>query len=486
MNTISIVGLGAGDLEQLPLGIYRKLQKVQGAIYVRTMGHPVISELQKDGLVFESFDSVYEAYDQFEDVYAAIVRQLVEAAKHQNVTYVVPGHPMLAERTVQLLIACDEVNVEIKGGQSYLDDLFTALKIDPIEGFQFIDATSFVRDELQLQHHLVFCQVYDAMMASEVKLVLLEDLPPEYEVTVVTAAGSSEERLVTVPLEDLDRAVAVNNLTSVYVPPVKKEDLNHQFFRLREVIRDLRGPGGCPWDQKQTHESLRKYLIEEAYEFIDAVNREDDEHMVEELGDVLLQVMLHSQIGEDDGFFTVDDVIQSVTDKMIRRHPHVFGQVHVDNTEDVLTNWDEIKKQEKGEEPESLLDSVPTSFPALLQAEDLQKKAAKVGFDWDNVELVLEKVEEEWEEFLEAKKADNKEEMEKEFGDWLFAIANVARHYKINGETALQRTNQKFRFRFSSMERQASSVNRTLDDYSLEEMEQLWVRAKYEKEEDGG
>ncbi|MCP3029689.1 nucleoside triphosphate pyrophosphohydrolase [Halobacillus sp. A5] len=486
MNTISVIGLGAGDIDQLPLGIYRELRHSEGVIYARTLDHPVVTELQKDGLTFQSFDAIYKLHDQFEDVYEEIVQRLVKAVEKEDVTYVVPGHPMLAERTVQLLMGCEDCKVKIKGGQSYLDDLFTALRIDPIEGFQFVDATSFHRDQLQLQQHLVFCQVYDAMMASEVKLVLLEDLPPDYEVTVVTAAGGRDEKLVKVSLEELDRAVEVNNLTSVYVPPVSKEQLNHQFFRLREVIRDLRGPGGCPWDQKQTHESLRKYLIEEAYELIDAVNRQDDENMIEELGDVLLQVMLHSQIGEDDGFFTIDEVIQTVTDKMIRRHPHVFGEVQVEDAEEVVTNWDQIKKLEKGEEPESLLDRVPVSFPALLQAEDLQKKAAKVGFDWDNVELVLAKVEEEWREFLEAEQALDREEMEKEFGDWLFAIVNAARHYKINGETALQRTNQKFRYRFSSMEKQANKVNRKLEDYSLEEMEQLWVQAKYEKEEDKG
>ncbi|MCP3032125.1 nucleoside triphosphate pyrophosphohydrolase [Halobacillus sp. A1] len=483
MNIIKIYGLGAGDLDQLSLGVYKELTSQSGVIYARTLDHPVISELQNEGLTFESFDETYEAFDQFDDVYKAIVTGLVTAANDQDVTYVVPGHPMLAERTVQLLLDREDVNVEIKGGQSYLDDLFNSLHIDPIEGFQFIDATSFERSELQLRNHLVFCQVYDAMMASEVKLVLLEDLPADYEVTIVSAAGSKEEKLVTVPLEELDRAVDLNNLTSVYIPPAEKGQLNHQFFRLREVIRDLRGPGGCPWDQKQTHESLRKYLIEEAYEFIDAVHRKDDDHMVEELGDVLLQVMLHSQIGEDDGFFSVDDVIQSVTDKMIRRHPHVFGDVHVEDSDDVLSNWDDIKKREKGGAPNSLLDGVPASFPALLQAEDLQKKAAKVGFDWDDVELVLAKVEEEWQEFLEAKKNQDTEEMEKEFGDWLFAIANAARHYKINGETALQRTNQKFRDRFSSMETQASKVDRDLADYSLEELEQLWVHAKQEKED---
>ncbi|UOR10682.1 bifunctional methyltransferase/pyrophosphohydrolase YabN [Halobacillus amylolyticus] len=478
MNTVTILGLGAGELDQLPLGVYRQLINANEPIFIRTLDHPVIKELKAEGVDFTGFDFVYQRHDQFSQVYEEIVEQLVDTAKEKDIIYVVPGHPMLAEQTVQLLLKETRVNVSIQGGQSYLDNVFTAIGVDPIEGLQFLDATALTRSQLQLQNHILLCQVYDQMIASEVKLTLMEDLSPEYPVTIVTAAGSSEERIITVSLEELDRAVEVNNLTSVYIPPVEKDELNHQFFRLREVIRKLRGPGGCPWDQKQTHSSLRRHLIEEAYEFIDAVNQLDDDHMVEELGDVLLQVMLHSQIGEDEGFFTIDDVIVSITEKMIRRHPHVFGNVHVDNADEVVTNWDQIKKQEKKQVLESMLDDIPMSFPALLQAEELQKKAAKVGFDWDDVKLVEAKVQEEWNEFIEAKEANNVDEMEKEFGDWLFAIANLARHHKINGETALNRTNQKFRTRFSAMEKSASEEKRSLENYTLDELEVLWIAAK--------
>lgn len=479
MTNIQVVGLGAGDLEQLPLGVYRNLLQYKSTIYTRTLDHPVIKALQEEGIEFTSFDTVYEQNDQFQDVYETIVKHLVEES--EDVMYVIPGHPMLAERTVQLLIQAREagkIDLTIEGGQSFLDATFQALEIDPIEGFQLIDATDVRRARIQFMNHMIFCQVYDAMVASDLKLTLLEDLGPDHPVTIITAAGSKSERMTTVPLEELDRSVEVDNLTSVYVPPAEEDQLNHQFFRLREVIRRLRAPGGCPWDQKQTHESLRKYLIEEAYEFIDAVNRQDDDNMIEELGDVLLQVMLHSQIGEDDGFFTIEDVIQSITDKMIRRHPHVFEEVTVNDADEVVTNWEAIKRVEKGEKQQSILDSVPTSFPALLQAEEIQKKAAKVGFDWDTVEPVLEKVHEEWQEFVEARENNNKEEMEKEFGDYLFALANAARHYKLNSEQALQRTNTKFRTRLQAMEHVAMERNQSLHDYSLDELEELWIEAK--------
>ncbi|CDQ21784.1 bifunctional methyltransferase/pyrophosphohydrolase YabN [Halobacillus karajensis] len=481
MNTIKVIGLGAADFEQLPIGVYRELTQTKSSLYARTLNHPVIQELQKEGIVFESFDGTYESHEQFEDIYKEIVSRLLKQVREKDIIYVVPGHPMLAERTVQLLIEEREkgaINLDLKGGQSFLDATFTALEIDPIEGFQFVDATDIKRDQLQYLNHLIFCQVYDALVASEVKLTLLEDLPADHPVTIVTAAGSKGEGITTVPLEELDRSVKVDNLTSVYVPPVERDTLNHQFFRLREVIKMLRSPEGCPWDRKQTHESLRKYMIEEAYEFIDAVNRMDDDHMVEELGDVLLQVMLHSQIGEDEGFFTIDDVIVSITNKMIRRHPHVFGEVTVDTSDEVVTNWEAIKVQEKGERSESILDAVPQSFPALLQAEELQKKAAKVGFDWDTIDPIIEKVEEEWQEFQEAREDGNREEMEKEFGDWLFAIANLARHYKLSSENALQRTNRKFRTRLSAMEKEANEEGMTLEEYHLDSLEELWIRAK--------
>ncbi|MBS4161470.1 nucleoside triphosphate pyrophosphohydrolase, partial [Klebsiella pneumoniae] len=263
---------------------------------------------------------------------------------------------------------------------------FNALQIDPIEGFQFVDAVQFSADEIELSHHLIISQVYDQMTASEVKLTLMEKLPDDYEIVIVTAAGSSLEETRRVPLYELDRSIGINNLTSIYVPPVKDEALLHQEFSMfRRVIRELRGPDGCPWDRKQTHQSLKKYLIEECYEALEAIDEEDPDHLVEELGDVMLQVLLHAQIGEDDGFFTIDDVIAGITGKMIRRHPHVFGNITVRDEADVVKNWEDIKKQEKQTAQKSLLDDIPKPLPALSKANQLQKKAAKTGFDWSDV-----------------------------------------------------------------------------------------------------
>ncbi|MBO8157673.1 MAG: nucleoside triphosphate pyrophosphohydrolase [Bacillaceae bacterium] len=487
---VTVVGLGAGDLEQLPIGIYQQFKKTGQKIFVRTEDHPVIESLRAEHVTFESFDSLYEQYETFEDVYQAIVDRLEKEAESHDVLYAVPGHPMLAERTVQMLLEREKQHygfeVDIKGGKSYLDDLFSALKIDPIEGFQFVDATRFKRGDLQYRNHLIFCQVYDEMIASEVKLALMEDLPHDYPVCIVHAAGSRDEWVKQVPLFQLDRDMPVSNLISVYVPPAENQLLNHQFQRLREVIAELRGPNGCPWDQKQTHESLKPYLIEEAYEVLEAIDDEDDDKIAEELGDVLLQIMLHSQIGEDDGYFSVDDVIRYITEKMIRRHPHVFGDVSAQTAEEVADNWEEIKKQEKGDSQESVLAGIAKSLPATLYAYELQAKAAKVGFDWDHPRPILEKIREELKEFQEAISNNKQQEAELEYGDVLFAAINLARYYKINPEIALQRTNRKFEERFQYIEEQISRSGRDWEDFSLNELDQFWERAKHLKKEHRG
>ncbi|MCM3181103.1 nucleoside triphosphate pyrophosphohydrolase [Cytobacillus horneckiae] len=477
---ISIIGLGAGDFEQLPMGVYKQL-KSSDHLYLRTKEHPVIAELESDGLVYQSFDHIYEAHDQFDAVYEEICSFLLQEASKYNLVYAVPGHPLVAEKTVQLLIERAEeagIELEINGGQSFLDSMFQALKIDPVEGFQLLDGTSLNKDELSLKQHMIIGQVYDSFVASEVKLSLMDLLPFDYKVWIVTAAGSKEEELREVPLFELDHHMRLNNLTSVYVPPVLDEALlNKSFNKLREIIAVLRGPNGCPWDKKQTHESLKKYLIEEAYELIEAIDEDDIDHIIEELGDVLLQVLLHAQIGEDEGFFSIEDIIQGLSEKMIRRHPHVFGEVEAENVDEVLQNWQSIKVEEKGEKPASLLDGIPASYPQLLKAEALQKKAAKVGFDWEEVSSIWDKVREEIKEF-EIETENNNENMISEFGDILFAFVNIARYYQINPEEALNRTNKKFYHRFLYIEEKVRESGKDISSFSVDQLDAFWNEAK--------
>ncbi|MEB2493556.1 nucleoside triphosphate pyrophosphohydrolase [Peribacillus frigoritolerans] len=486
MNEITIIGLGAGDLEQLPLGIYKKLVQT-GQCYVRTADHPVIGDLKREGINFTAFDGIYEKHDQFEDVYEEIAETLLHEASNRSVLYAVPGHPMVAEKTVQLLLEkgpAHGIAIKLEGGQSFLDPLFQAVRIDPIEGFQLLDGTDLSPDDLHITQHMIIGQVYDAFSASDVKLTLMEKLPDDYEVHIVTAAGSSQEKVTKCALFELDRQMELSNLTSVYVPPVKDEALRYrEFSKLRRVIAELRGPDGCPWDKKQTHESLKKYLIEEAYELIDSIDEGDDEGMVGELGDVLLQVMLHSQIGEDEGMFTIDDVIEGITAKMIRRHPHVFGDVEVNGEEDVLVNWQKIKEGEKGGESKalkSILDGIEKSLPNLLRAEEYQKRAAKVGFDWDEVSEAWKKVREEVQELEEEILSPNRdvERIKSELGDLFFALVNISRYYDIQAEEAVYKANQKFHQRFTYIEECIQRADKKFEDYTLEELDSYWDEAK--------
>jgi len=255
------------------------------------------------------------------------------------------------------------------------------------------------------------------------------------------------------------------------------------FERLIEIMARLRAPGGCPWDRKQTLESLRPYLIEETYEALDAIDRQDWDHLAEELGDVLLQVVFQAEIAREAGLFDIDDVVRSITEKLVRRHPHVFGEKAVDTADQVVERWEEIKAKEKagigrGEAAAGLLEPVARNQPALLEAFEVGKKAAKTGFDWQRLEDLKQKLDEEMGEIAAAAQSGNSDDLEDEVGDLLFMAVNVARYLKIHPEIALRRANSKFRSRFAHIERSLADQGRTLEQASLDEMEALWQEAK--------
>jgi tetrapyrrole methylase family protein/MazG family protein len=481
MNEITIVGLGASDLDQLPLGIYKKLKTAEH-LFVRTEQHPVLQELKMEGLTWTSFDTIYEKNAQFEGVYVEIVETLIQLANEAPVIYAVPGHPLVAEQTVQLLIEAERqgnAKIRIEGGQSFLDPIFAALRIDPIEGFQLLDGTDLKRDDIQMNSHVLIGQVYDAFSASEVKLTLMEKYSDEYEVTIVTAAGSTQEKLTKVPLFELDRVMELNNLTTLYVPPIKEQENRlKEWQTLRQIVADLRGPSGCPWDKEQTHTTLKQYAVEEVYELLQAIDEEDDDHIVEELGDVLLQVFLHAQIGEDNGYFSLEDVLQSVSDKMIRRHPHVFGDVIANDSEEVLRNWQQIKSEEKKERAESLLDGEMRADSSLLTSFNYQKKAAKVGFDWSDVSGAWDKFEEELSEWKKELDAGTKDTQVDELGDILFTVVNLARFYGLSPEQAMIHANEKFKRRFQFIESCVKKGKGNFSNYDLEELDVFWKEAK--------
>jgi len=487
--TIIVAGLGSGGEDHITLGVWRRIRETPRR-YVRTSSHPAVRKLAGDGLDFRSFDHLYEQLDSFPEVYERIADELIRLAREDGGTilYAVPGHPMVAERTVRLLrerCAGAGVGLEIVGGESFLDQAFVRLGFDPIEGFQLLDASDVKPSLLRPEIHTVIAQVYDRLIASDVKLSLMERYPDDHPVTIGHALGvPGEERIETVPLHELDRLETYGDMTLVWLP--KSDDpmlRNRSFDRLKEIVEILRGPNGCPWDREQTHRSIRKNFIEETYEAIEAIDNDDPAGMQEELGDVLLQVMLHSQMEAENGTFDIYDVIQSLNEKLLFRHPHVFGEVGAANADEALANWERMKAEEKRRrglpERSSVLDGIPRDLPALLKAYELQKKAAKVGFDWPDIGPALDKVGEELRELRDAiASGRDREAQAQELGDLLFAAVNVARFIGADPEEALARTNAKFGRRFAYIEEQLKQSGRTFDQTNLEEMDRWWEEAK--------
>lgn len=255
-------------------------------------------------------------------------------------------------------------------------------------------------------------------------------------------------------------------------------DTPTRFTELAAIMKRLRGPGGCPWDAEQTHESLTRYLLEETYEVIEAIDTQSPEHLKEELGDLLLQPVFHAAIAEESGTFTIEDVIGTLCDKLIRRHPHVFGDLQIADSAAQVENWEQIKKAEKTGERPSALSGVPPQLPALLKAQKITEKAARVGFDWEHVDQVMAKVMEELHEFEEAMCGGDNDRMEAELGDLLFAIVNLGRFLSINPEEALRKTVNRFQNRFRHVEQSLHAQGRQMSSTPLEEMDLLWEEAK--------
>jgi tetrapyrrole methylase family protein/MazG family protein len=253
---------------------------------------------------------------------------------------------------------------------------------------------------------------------------------------------------------------------------------NKKFDTLMELMRRLRAPGGCPWDAEQTHESLKRYLLEETYEVMEAIDAASTPMLREELGDLLLQVVFHAVIGEERGEFTIDQIIDTLNDKLIRRHPHVFADLKIKDIDQLIENWERIKKTEKGTARQSALSGIPSHLPALLKAQKISEKAARVGFDWSRADEVFAKVLEELKEFEETMLEGDQERMEAELGDLLFAIANLGRFLELNPEDALRKTIARFAKRFEHIENSLHSAKREIREATLEEMEELWEEAK--------
>lgn len=431
---ITVVGLGPGDIDLLTVGALDAIERLP-ARFIRTVRHPATRAVP-DAV---AFDDVYDSAGSIDDVYPQIVARLVAAAvEHGEILYAVPGSPIVAEHTVELLLASDEVDVEILPALSFLDIAWARLGVDPVAvGARIVDGHRFAIEAAGERGPLLVAQCDSAEVLSEVKLALDAGIDPclseDATVTVIQRLGLPDENVEQIPWVDLDRVMA-DHLTSIWIPelaaPVARE-----LVRFVELVAVLRAE--CPWDAEQTHESLRRHLLEESYEVLEAIDHLDEvnvegyDHLEEELGDLLFQVLFHSQLATEAGQFTIADVATNVHDKLRSRHPHVFGDVIVDGSDDVVNNWEQIKKAEKGRE--SVFDGVPDAIPALLYALKIQKKAASLGAG--DVDLDALPVTPAVDEALAAF-GDSVDD--RTVGALLLAVVDEARRCGIDPETALR------------------------------------------------
>jgi len=476
---IIVVGLGPGDPRLLTREAWNVLSEAS-EVYLRTGLHPIVEALPAH-LEVHTFDSLYEKLESFEAVYTAIVDRLTElAASSDLVLYGVPGDPTVGEATVVALRGrAQELGIALRivHGVSFCEPCLNLLGVDALDGLFIADAL-----ELAARHHPKFHpdspalvgQLYDRMVAADVKLTLMNQYPDEHRVILLHESGTSGASVEELPLHRIDQSEQIGSLTALFVPALEKTSA---FENFQETIAHLRAPDGCPWDREQTHRSLRPHLMEEAYETLSALDNEDEAALREELGDLLLQVILHAQIATEAGTFTMADVVAHVQEKIVHRHPHVFAGLDVEGVDQVLQNWESLKAAERKEhqQDKGLLDGIPQNFPALSQAAEIQSRVVRVGFDWPDLAGVEGKVQEEMQEVAQAA---TPAERVGEIGDLLFAVVNYARWLEVDAEAALREANLRFRRRFRQLEREASRQGRELSDMTLEEMDSLWEVAK--------
>ncbi len=481
--------------------------------FLRTGRHPAAAAVTATATAATAtFDHVYETSGTLDEVYATIVALLLDAAhEHGHVAYAVPGSPLVAERTVERLRArAPESGVEVRlvPALSFLDLAWVALGVDPLAaGVRLVDGHRFAAEAAGERGPLLVAQCDTRDVLSDVKLAV-DDWPDDATVTLLHHLGLPDEVVTTVPWSEMDRTLAPDHLTTLWVPHLGAP-VGAELVRFHGLVRTLREQ--CPWDIDQTHHTLTRHLLEETHEVLEAIEAlpgganpaadpvAADEHLCEELGDLLFQIEFHATIAEQEGRFTMADVARTVHDKLVRRHPHVFGSVAVSGTDEVLTNWEAIKRTEKAEAaaraaargaavdaaPDaaasraSVLDGVPGNLPALLTAHKVQKKAASVGFDWPDVQGAFPKIAEELVELRLAIEAGlDAPEVRAELGDLLFAVVNVARHLDIDPETALLAATAKFRRRFQGVEALAEAEGVDLARADLATLDALWDRVK--------
>jgi tetrapyrrole methylase family protein/MazG family protein len=477
MNTIQIIGLGAGSADDLTVKAYKALSE-KIPTFARTDRHPIVNELRKS-MNIDSFDDYFEEYEDFEEVYENMTLKLIELSKqYGKINYCTAGSPYYGDIVTKKLINeyKHEINTIIIDGMSFLDKCLKISGFGDYNNIKVIDCLEADEYSFDVNSFNIITQVYDMEIASQLKIKLMEIYPEDTRTLIVDVL---EENVKEIPLFRLDQEKNYGFSTYFCILPIEiSKDRVYNVYNLLRIVKILRGPDGCPWDKKQTHHSVRQNVIEEAYEVVDAIDNEDIDNLVEELGDLLFQVIFHSELGSEEGYFNFNDVVNNVCKKMYSRHPHVFGDVKADNAEEALKSWESSKHKEKNLSTYTdNLKNVPKALSPLSRSYKIQKRAAEVGFDWPEAEGAVLKIKEELLEFIEEYNNNNIENMEEEFGDLLFALVNFARFQKINPDIALNKTINKFIDRFEYIEKNST---KDLKQMTLKEMDELWEESKFQ------
>ncbi len=474
---VTVVGLGPGPASWLTLAAVERLGATDARVFARTRLHPALPP----DLDCESFDALYERSASLAELEARMVERLLSAGT--DVVLAVPGDGALGESLLGALRSAG-ADVDVIPGVPLAVGALASVGLAAPDGAQVVEATLLGGSGAELSIELnprwpaVVTGVFSRALAGDLKLNLQRVYPHSQSVWLAHHAGLPDQRLVRASLAELDRcAIDFDHLPHVVVPPGAGETPTGSAHGLRALVARLRAPEvGCPWDLEQTHRTLTPFVIEEAYEVVDAIEDDDPAGLAEELGDLLLQVVLHAEIADQQGEFELSDVVRTLSAKLVRRHPHVFGEVQVSGASEVVRNWDVLKAQERAAAPESALEGVPRSLPALARAAELGRKAVKSGFDWPTRDGTLGKVREELEELLLARSLQERRE---ELGDLLWILAKLAWQDGVDPEDALRRANRKFTERFQMLERLARERGwSSLADQPRQEVLALWNEAK--------
>ncbi len=476
MSKIVIIGLGAGN----PRNLSREARKYLAGglpLYFRTINHPAARFYAERNRKSKSFDAFFSNNFSEQDSSTITHRLIKEARKHRVICYAVPGNPLTGDETVkQLQKLCVSFQIELKvvEGPGYLESLLDILKIDSTDGVTVCDVLVLDRLKVKSSNHLVVTGTSSRALVSTARQKLAKIYPEDYPVVGVKQTGMRTGKLFKAPLHKIDQVKDKCFYSALYLEPFQQGKIED----LIAIMAALRSEKGCPWDKKQDHRSLRQYLVEEAYEVVAAIDREDEDALQEELGDVLLQVVFHSQIAREEKRFDFYKVVELIVAKLIRRHPHVFGADSAADAAQVKVLWERIKSEERSEKATSSLVSIDHGLPALLKAYKIQKKAAGVGFDWPCIQGPLDKAREELDELEEAFRQKDLKALEEELGDYLFSIVNISRFLEVNPEMALGKTIDKFIDRFSYVMQKVDEAGRPASSFSLEELDKWWEEAK--------